>query len=93
MPCPKRVNIPGVFTAYNISYAISFISGLANYMMSIAAFKTSSNFSSRNCVNCGECVKKCPQHIEIPKELRKVAHRLEPLWMRAVIKIAGKVMS
>jgi predicted aldo/keto reductase-like oxidoreductase len=93
MPCPKRVNIPAVFAAYNMSYAIGYFSGMANYFTSIAPLKAGSNFSARNCVRCGQCVKKCPQHIAIPDELNKVAKRLEPIWVQALIKIASKIMS
>jgi predicted aldo/keto reductase-like oxidoreductase len=93
MPCPKRVNIPAVFAAYNISYAIGYFSGMASYLTSIASLKAGDNFSARNCVRCGQCVKKCPQHIAIPDELNKVAKRLEPFWVQALIKIASKFMS
>ncbi|MDR0519790.1 MAG: aldo/keto reductase [Clostridiales Family XIII bacterium] len=93
MPCPKRVNIPGVFTAYNISHAISYIAGITNYLTSIAPLKSDYNFSVRNCVSCGQCVQKCPQHIDIPGELKNAAKRMEPFWMRPIIKIAGRVMS
>jgi predicted aldo/keto reductase-like oxidoreductase len=37
-------------------------------------------------------VSKCPQHIAIPDEIEKVAHRFEPLWMRAILRIVAKVM-
>jgi predicted aldo/keto reductase-like oxidoreductase len=29
------------------------------------------------CVQCGECLEKCPQHIEIPDFLEQVAEELE----------------
>jgi predicted aldo/keto reductase-like oxidoreductase len=93
MPCPYKVNIPGVFAAYNISYAISYMAGITNYMTSIASLKTGDNFSSRNCVNCGICVKKCPQYIQIPLELSRVSARLEPFWMRIAMKIIARVMA
>ncbi|MDR0596250.1 MAG: 4Fe-4S dicluster domain-containing protein, partial [Clostridiales Family XIII bacterium] len=60
---------------------------------SIASLKSDDNFSARNCVSCGQCVQKCPQSIDIPSELKNVAKRMEPFWMRPIIKIAARVMS
>jgi predicted aldo/keto reductase-like oxidoreductase len=34
--------------------------------------KTEKDGSSLLCIDCGECVPKCPQSIDIPKELKKV---------------------
>jgi len=87
MPCPKNVNIPGGFAAYNASYAVDMFTGFAQYTtgMNIALGKDSS--SARHCVNCGACAKKCPQHIDIPAELKRVARRLEPAPMRWGVKI------
>jgi len=91
MPCPKNVNIPGGFAAYNASYAVDLFTGFAQYTtgMNIAGGKDSS--SARNCVNCGACEKKCPQHIAIPEQLRRVARRLEPAPMRWGVKINSKL--
>ena len=60
MPCPKNVNIPGGFAAYNASYAVDMFTGFAQYTtgMNIALGKDSN--SARNCVGCGACAKKCP---------------------------------
>jgi len=91
MPCPKNVNIPGGFAAYNASYAVDMFTGFAQYTtgMNIAGGKGSS--SARNCSGCGACVKKCPQHIDIPAELKRVARRLEPAPMRWGVKINAKL--
>jgi len=91
LPCPKNVNIPGAFSAYNASYAVDLFTGFAQYTtgMNIAGGKDSS--SARNCNGCGACVKKCPQHIAIPEQLRRVARRLEPAPMRWGVKINSKL--
>ena len=80
MPCPRGVNIPGNFTAYNIYRG----SGNVNWVFLNAYFGllTEQEFSS-NCVSCGLCEKKCPQHIRIPHELKKVrmtAEKLKDGW-------------
>jgi predicted aldo/keto reductase-like oxidoreductase len=91
MPCPKNVNIPGGFAAYNASYAVDLFTGFSQYTtgMNIAGGKDSS--SARNCVNCGACAKKCPQHIAIPEQLKRVARRLEPAPMRWGVRINSKL--
>lgn len=75
MPCPKNVDIPGTFSAYNRTYAESKYSGFFDYMMCTALRKNST--AASNCVGCGKCEKHCPQHIEIRKHLKDAARELE----------------
>lgn len=84
MPCPKNVNIPGCFAAYNMSYAVGMISAVQQYATSTGGFSPQKNYSASQCVKCGACEKHCPQHIEISQELGKVTKRMEPFWYRAV---------
>ncbi len=87
MPCPKHVNIPGCFSAYNASYAVDLFTGFQQYATSSNVLDPAYNGSARNCVQCGLCEKKCPQHIAIPQYLRRAARRLEPAPMRWALKI------
>jgi predicted aldo/keto reductase-like oxidoreductase len=82
MPCPKNVNIPGCFSAYNASFTISLIEGLKQYTTSTAATSRNRHTASL-CVKCGKCEQHCPQHIAIRDELVAVKRRLEPLYFRA----------
>ena len=75
MPCPKNVDIPGTFSAYNRRYTESKFGGLFDYVMCTALRKTST--AASNCIGCGKCEKHCPQHIEIRKELQHAAKDLE----------------
>jgi predicted aldo/keto reductase-like oxidoreductase len=75
MPCPKGVDIPGTFHAYNIMYAENKKSGRRDYLMCTALRKSPS--SATQCVECGKCEKHCPQHIEIRKELKNARRELE----------------
>lgn len=75
MPCPKNVDIPGTFSAYNRRYTESKYGGFFDYMMCTAMRKNST--SASNCIGCGKCEKHCPQHIEIRKELKNAAKDLE----------------
>jgi len=81
MPCPKNVNIPACFAAYNTSYTMGLGAGRNQYMLSSGA--TSETQSSAGlCVKCGKCEKHCPQGIPIRKELENVRQRMEPFWYR-----------
>ncbi|HBU12378.1 MAG TPA: aldo/keto reductase [Clostridiales bacterium] len=90
LPCPKEVNIPASFAAYNVSYVSGYITGMAQYMTSTAVINPQKNFSVRNCAKCGQCEKKCPQHIEIMKSLERVGRRMEPLPVRAALALYRK---
>jgi predicted aldo/keto reductase-like oxidoreductase len=80
MPCPRNVNIPGVFAAYNSSYSMGYILGMQQYSTSAAPFAARTG-SPWNCVKCGKCETLCPQHIPIIASLGKACQRLEPFWM------------
>ena len=86
MPCPKNVDIPGTFAAYNRRYTDGRRAAIIEYVMCTALRKDSS--AASNCMECGKCEAHCPQHIEIRKELKSARKELEgPLY-----KIARKVV-
>ena len=68
MPCPVGVNIPGNFTAYN-NFKIS--GNQSRFERSYNRMNKKQQASA--CVSCGLCKKKCPQKIDIPAMLKKVA--------------------
>ena len=86
MPCPKNVDIPGTFAAYNRRYTESKFYGLVEYFMCTALRKTST--AASNCIECGKCEKHCPQGIEIRKELKNARKDLE----KPIYRIARKVV-
>jgi len=82
MPCPKNVDIPGTFSAYNKLYLDGKFVGLKEYVMCTALRKDST--AASNCVECGKCEQHCPQNIEIRKELKNAKKELEgPLYKMA----------
>ena len=88
MPCPKSVDIPGTFAAYNRRYTEGKISGFREYMMCTLIRKD--HTSASNCIGCGKCEKHCPQGIQIRKELENAKKEMEgPLYrlMKAGIRI------
>ena len=79
MPCPKGVDIPGIFAAYNLSASEGKLSALISYFMCTGLRKEST--AASNCVGCGKCEQHCPQGIEIRKELQNCRRQFEgPLY-------------
>ena len=74
-PCPRGVDIPMCFSAYNTSYSDSMFTGMREYMMCTTLRKVRSNAGL--CVKCGKCEQHCPQHIPIRDMLDKVKRRME----------------
>ena len=75
MPCPKGVDIPGTFAAYNRVYQEGKFAGLREYFMCTAARKTST--AASNCIGCGKCEKHCPQGLPIRTHLKDAQKELE----------------
>lgn len=87
MPCPKNVDIPGTFAAYNRLFAEGKFWGLVDYFMCTALRKNST--AASNCISCGKCEQHCPQKIEIRNELKAAQKTLEgPIY-----KVAYKISS
>lgn len=69
MPCPKGLNIPEIFKMMNYHR----VYGLTDYAKKTYAAIGSGNLKFQNaasCVGCGQCEKKCPQHLHIREQLR-----------------------
>ncbi|MBO4330670.1 MAG: aldo/keto reductase [Oscillospiraceae bacterium] len=82
MPCPKNVDIPGTFAAYNRRYSEGWIAAEREYFMQTAVRHDST--AASNCVSCGKCEKHCPQRIEVRRELKNARAVLEgPLYKTA----------
>jgi len=90
MPCPKGVDIPGCFSAYNNMSSGGLYIGLREYMMCTVLRKNYTGVA--NCVQCGKCEQHCPQGIQIRKELKAVGRRFELPPLKLVYKIAPKIM-
>lgn len=86
MPCPKNVDIPGTFAAYNRKYAEGTFPALKEYVMCTALRKTPT--SASNCIGCGKCEKHCPQNIPIRSKLKDAEKELEGLPYKLVRKFA-----
>lgn len=66
--CPKEINIPASFALYN-QYKVT-----KNKMMFGIYYDTlGEGEKPENCIKCGLCSKNCPQNLDIPTLLTKVA--------------------
>jgi len=75
LPCPKMVDIPGAFAAYNGRYSENKFWAQIEYIK-CTALRTNSTAAS-NCIGCGKCETHCPQGIAIREELKNVQKELE----------------
>ncbi len=69
LPCPNGVDIPGVFDMYNDSCMYEDPNhGIIWYN---SPYGFNQDQKADKCINCGICMEKCPQHINIPAWLGK----------------------
>ncbi|MCQ2464714.1 MAG: aldo/keto reductase [Oscillospiraceae bacterium] len=92
MPCPKGVDIPATFYYYNLMYMENKkMAGRMEFAQNVG-MRSDPGFASK-CVNCGKCEQHCPQHIEIRRMLKEADRDLRPLYFRAALKVARKLMN
>ncbi|AKB50634.1 Aldo/keto reductase [Methanosarcina barkeri str. Wiesmoor] len=79
IPCPSGVDIPGCFEIYDNFY----LSGNEKEAKLMYAAKPggiirgdAAGYASQ-CVQCGQCAEKCPQHLDIPSLLEAVKEKFE----------------
>lgn len=90
MPCPRGVDIPGIFRCYNHIYSESREAGTREFMQSIA-LQDKPGIPSL-CIECGKCERHCPQSIPIIKTLKEADKVLNPWYMKIGLKIGRKFM-
>ena len=72
MPCPFGLNIPQNFKLLNTAHVYNaFASQKEAYLQLDVTARAS------HCQKCGACVPQCPQHIDIPGSMAKVASQFE----------------
>ncbi len=87
MPCPYGVNIPGNFAYYNKcvnddqlppkdATAKGFKKANAKFLKGYHEAVKDSELAT-HCVECGECLKKCPQRIRIPQQMTRLTELLD----------------
>lgn len=68
MPCPSSVNISRCFELYN--YLIVY--GLEEYARKQYTMLVKRGQDASLCIECGECLDRCPQNIPIPDQMKQV---------------------
>lgn len=74
MPCPAGVNIPSCFEVYNTAKMFGETQQRAQFIYALrnGGVRDNKTYASL-CLECGQYVEHCPQHIEIPERLKDVA--------------------
>lgn len=71
--CPQKINIPGILNSLNEYTKYQNIGGLMmGYNM-----MTGMGGKASACIECHSCEEHCPQHLPIPKHLKKAAELFE----------------
>ncbi|MCR5684620.1 MAG: aldo/keto reductase [Lachnospiraceae bacterium] len=90
MPCPKGVDIPGIFRCYNAMYTEKKSEGRFQFAQTVGL--TREPAFATQCIGCGKCEKHCPQEIPIREKLKEADRALRPLPYRIGIAVARKFM-
>lgn len=73
MPCPYGVNIPRAFRGLNEAKLFENVEqSKKEYLNAVGEEHLASK-----CTECNVCIEKCPQHINIPTDLKKVVNMFE----------------
>ena len=88
MPCPYGLDIPGILLHYNRCVnegRLPSSSGDENYRRARREFLIGYDRSvprlrqADHCIGCKECVRHCPQRIDIPAQMRRIDRFVEDL--------------
>ncbi len=73
--CPSGIKISKIFSAYNEACAKDFVYLWGDLKKIYKDIGPNAN----DCVHCGNCEKRCPQHIPIPDMLKKIDEKYNSL--------------
>ena len=71
--CPQRINIPRLFSIYNFVQQF----GTNNFPAMHYTRATAGRGAAGDCIECGMCETRCPQHLPIRENLKRVAGMFE----------------
>lgn len=71
--CPQKVAIPEIFRSYNDYKLYNNLEGAKDHYRWVTGGKGKAS----DCIACGSCQSRCPQHISIIEDLKEIAGVLE----------------
>ena len=72
-PCPKGINIPRIFQAYTYLNVYGLRDLAKNTWNGYLNDQKNPGVHPDQCVNCGYCERKCPQHLQVRELLKRVS--------------------
>ena len=94
MPCPSDVFIPGCFEVYNKMHLFGNVpEGKFMYAIRMSGLLSGTRGFASQCIQCGECLEKCPQQIEIPDVLEEIVKEMEDADLEKRIGMARKMLN
>ncbi len=78
LPCPEEINIPEVLRLRNLAISFDMVEfGKYRYKMFENAGHWFPGSKAIRCTDCGDCLPRCPENLDIPKLLRDTHDRLK----------------
>jgi predicted aldo/keto reductase-like oxidoreductase len=78
LPCPEGINIPEVLRLRNLAIGFDMVEfGKYRYKMFENAGHWFPGNKAIRCTDCGDCLPRCPENLDIPRLLRDTHDRLQ----------------
>ncbi len=75
--CPKHIPISRYFKLYNTEKYLNSTDEFNQEMYYKIIVNTGKYGKASDCIECGTCIKHCPQHLQIPELLKNVVKQFE----------------
>lgn len=78
-PCPKGIQIPKIFQAYTYHNVYGLHDLAKKTYLGYVNNEKEPGATSTDCIDCGMCEEKCPQHLKVRQLLKMAEGKLEAL--------------